>query len=81
MTGRKEKVSQPQQQGSHTHKENAPERPHTGKQRTLHFGSLQDLFFIRPHLPRPEDRADFPSTQTQMQRVGRKKGLDEYGPK
>ena len=50
-----------------THVRDTPEVPGSGEHGTLHYRTLQDLFFERPLLSRAGDTADFPNTQTQMQ--------------
>lgn len=42
-----------------------PEVPGPGKQETLHYRALQDVFIIRPLLPRARDTADFLNTEIQ----------------
>jgi len=41
----------------------------SGEQGTLYYRVLQDLFFMRPLLPRAKDLADIPNTQKQTQGV------------
>jgi len=51
-----------------THIGETPEAPGSGEQEIMHCRALQNLFFIRPLLPRAGDTADIPNTEKQTQR-------------
>ena len=62
------------------HTQHTPEAPGSGEQGTLHYRTLQKLFFIKPLLSRTGDVSDFPNTQKQTERVRQNEETEEYVP-